>query len=441
MRTGIAAVDYTPPVGLPLMGNLRKEYGSTGVHDPLYAKAIVFADAAGTKAALLAVDVCMLSRDQVSMMRAHIAARCDIPAEHVLIAATHIHSGPATVKLYVCPKADDAAIRAFLTRAAEAVVVANADLQDSTLCAGYAVEDRLSFYRRIRGRDGKCHMNWESIPPELDAGPLGRIDPQIAALAIAREGRPAAVMVNFPLHPAIVDYANDRYSAEYPGFLAEAMRRIEGDHFETLFFNGCCGNINHINHRDPTAPRRGFEMAQRVGYMLAAGVKQAMNRAAGVGDEPVAVSRDWVTLKRLAVSEERYRWSLDALERMKRNPPSGEEDGLPDEYSAETWIEMYRLQNQDDRVEVMVVRVGDVGIVGLPGEVFCEFGVEIKTKSPAPHTLVFELANDAIGYLPTPEAFTQGGGYEVTPGVTRYEKDAGQRLAASALRQLKKLFA
>ena len=100
---------------------------------------------------------------------------------------------------------------------------------------------------------------------------------------------------------------------------------------------------------------------------------------------------------------------------------------------------MYEKQHADDQVEVMVIRIGDLGIVGLPGEVFCEFGKEIKDKSPAKHTIVIELANDAIGYLPTADAFEQGG-YETTPGATRYEKDAGQRLVTSALGQLNKLF-
>ncbi len=87
----------------------------------------------------------------------------------------------------------------------------------------------------------------------------------------------------------------------------------------------------------------------------------------------------------------------------------------------------------------MAIRIGDVGIVGLPGEVFCEFGMEIKEKSPAKHTLVIELANDAIGYMPTEEAFAQGG-YEPSTGSTCYVKGAGDKLTACALEQLNKLF-
>jgi len=86
-----------------------------------------------------------------------------------------------------------------------------------------------------------------------------------------------------------------------------------------------------------------------------------------------------------------------------------------------------------------VLRIGDVALVGLPGENFCESGMEIKHRSPAPHTLVAGLSNDAIGYLPTRESFPQGG-YETTVGSTVYTEDAAERLVASAVAQLERLF-
>ena len=87
----------------------------------------------------------------------------------------------------------------------------------------------------------------------------------------------------------------------------------------------------------------------------------------------------------------------------------------------------------------MAIRIGDVGVVGLPGEIFCELGMEIKNCSPAKHTIVVELANDAIGYMPAEEAFGQGR-YESTPGTTMYVKGSGEKLTSSAIEQLNRLF-
>ena len=49
IKVGIAAVDYTPEIGLPLMGNFRDDYASRGMHGPLYARAMVFSSSAATK--------------------------------------------------------------------------------------------------------------------------------------------------------------------------------------------------------------------------------------------------------------------------------------------------------------------------------------------------------------------------------------------------------
>ena len=99
---------------------------------------------------------------------------------------------------------------------------------------------------------------------------------------------------------------------------------------------------------------------------------------------------------------------------------------------------MHDCQHEDDNVEVWALAAGDLAIIGYPGEVFCELGLQTMQESPFAHTLPVELANDAIGYLPTHEAFDQGG-YEATPGSTRYRRGSAERLVASALEQLASL--
>ena len=78
MDIGVAEIDYTPKAGLPLLGNYRNDYAAQGTHDPLYARALVFADARGEKIALLSVDICMLDRDNVRVVRDAAAAGSSI---------------------------------------------------------------------------------------------------------------------------------------------------------------------------------------------------------------------------------------------------------------------------------------------------------------------------------------------------------------------------
>lgn len=446
LRVGFAAVDITPPPGLPLMGNFRDDYLARGVHDPLMAKAIVFEDPQGTKGAVLAVDVCMLDRHNVALIRDAIGRSATVPPEHVLVHATHTHSAPAPHDRFLFGldyRPYRAAAEAMLVRAASAVAIAERSLAEGRLSVGCAQENRLSFNRRLRRRDGTTQMNWEALVPGFDPDQIdaawGATDPQLTCLVVERAGEPAAAIVNFGLHPAILAGDNWRYSADYPGQLAAALTRIQGDGFLTLFANGCCGNVNHVDYRD-LQQGRGYGMIERVGYMLAATAAQAIRTRQPLAADCVAVAKDAVILERMKIPPEEHDRCRRVLDDLHGQTLRGQVDGLPDAFFADLRLKMHAVQEEPDRVEVMTLRVGDAAIVGLPGEVFCELGLDVKRRSPAGHTLVVELSNDAIGYLPTRESFAQGG-YEVTVGSTVYEPGAGERLADAAVGQLQKLFA
>jgi hypothetical protein len=68
-------------------------------------------------------------------------------------------------------------------------------------------------------------------------------------------------------------------------------------------------------------------------------------------------------------------------------------------------------------VETQVIRFGDAVFCSAPGELFVEWGLQMKQWSPFPYTFIAELANDSVGYIPTYEAFRRGG-YETTPVVS-----------------------
>jgi hypothetical protein len=89
--------------------------------------------------------------------------------------------------------------------------------------------------------------------------------------------------------------------------------------------------------------------------------------------------------------------------------------------------------------EVQGLRIGPLGIATTGAEYFCDFGLRIKKASPHPFTWVVSLANDYIGYVPTPQAFV-GGGYEPrTARSSRLAPDAGQRILEGALKALNRV--
>ena len=444
-RVGTAAVDITPEPGLPLMGNFRDDYAARGMHDPLWARAIVFSDDRGEKAGLLAVDICMLDRENVAFIRDVIGCESDLSGEDVLIHATHTHSAPATsgklgLEAEIAPHAS--AIEGLLRKAASAIVEANNRLAEAEIAIAYTKEDGVSFNRRLRRKDGTTQMNWEALQPGFDpaqvAGAWGPIDPELICLTVRQKEKPTAILVNFGLHPAILAGDNWLYSADYPGYLLKGLSESSGNGPTCLFLNGCCGDVNHVDYLDANQGR-GYEMAQHVGEKLAAKAQQTMADSEPIGMERLAVAREQVELDRLRISAAEQEWCERVLREARERPPEGQVDGLPDAYFARLRQDMARVQDEPDHVEVMTIRVGDAAIVGLPGEAFCQLGLEIKRRSPARHTLVAGLCNDAIGYLPTEDAFLRGG-YEPTVGSTFYIPGSAERLADAAVRQLKQLF-
>jgi hypothetical protein len=68
-----------------------------------------------------------------------------------------------------------------------------------------------------------------------------------------------------------------------------------------------------------------------------------------------------------------------------------------------------RGERADEPVEVQALGLGDLGMVGLPGEFFAESGLRLRARSPFPHTLAIGYANGNIGYVPPAAAFVEGG--------------------------------
>ncbi len=441
LMIGIAEMNYTPEVGIALAGNYRgNDYASRGVHDSLYARAMVAQGSNGVKVALITVDICNLNKAAINIMRHAIVSQSDIKRENIMISATHTHSGPTSD--ISAPKA-----REYLTKAAGAALLANRRLKPTLIAAGHGKEDRISHNRRLRCKDGTTHMCWEKFEPGFVVEPWGLIDPEIITLSFNQDGKSIGAIVNFACHATTLTGNNWLYTADYPGYLGESIRKIKGKDFMPLFFNGCCGNVTQVDYRIGFPDT--YQECQRIGYLLGVSSLETINHEETLGGDQVMVSKEMVPVKRLSISEDQLSWAVAVMKKVeKEGMPPLQADGIPDAQYAKDWIEMSRVQDRIDSLEVMVIKMGDVAFVGLPGEMFTEFGLDIKANSPCKNTMVMGLTNDDRHYFPTRVSFSQGPkgfkpmitGYETTPGTTIYEIGAGEKLAASAIDQLGKLF-
>src|SRR5580693_7879029 len=139
LRAGAARVKLDPPGGLAMLGYGNRVGPNNGVHDDLAAQALVLDDGAN-KVAIVGVDLLAIGARIADEIREHVAARSRIPADSILVCATHTHSAPA-FNIFATPRADANPAegrdleweRALPAKIASAIFRANENLEPATL--------------------------------------------------------------------------------------------------------------------------------------------------------------------------------------------------------------------------------------------------------------------------------------------------------------------
>jgi hypothetical protein len=435
LRVGAASATITPPVGIPMAG-YYSERGALGVHDDLHARAIVI-EAGGRAAALVVLDLITTPRDVVEAARREIERTTRIRGGDVMISATHTHTGPVLDRNSAFGGKSEM-VRGYLAglpaRIAEAVRLAEARLAPAHVLSASGREDSIAFNRRYHMKDGTVGWN----PGKLNPGiikPAGTIDPEVPVVSFeSARGEPLATYVNYAVH--LDNVGEPRISADLPFTLTRALADVKGPEMLTVFSAGCCGDVNHIDVRW-REPQRGFANAARMGTILAAKVLRTWPRLKPVEADAVRVRSAIVPLALPSISEADVARSREVLARMEdTRAPRPKFLEMVDAFRTR---DVAARQGRPLEVEVQVIALGDeLAWVALPGEIFVELGLAIKQDSPFGRTIIAELADGAIGYIPARRAYAQGN-YEVISA--RCAEGSGERLVDAALRLLKELHA
>ena len=426
MRAGTAELNITPEVGGVIPGQWLPRTAKS-VHDPLLVNALVL-ECEDERVAIVSADVVSLKARVVAAARGLIADMTGIRPDGALLAATHTHTGPPVADA-LGTEADEAVVEALPRAIATTIARANEQLRPALVATWSGSAPGLAFPRRYHMRDGTVQMHPPKGSPEV-LGPEDQADPTIAGFHIwAESGELLAACINFACHPIVVGGACF-YSADYPGGVREALRRLHGPTATVVYLNGPCGDVGPDNVDDTARSRYGEEWVSRIGFGLA---------GFATGLSSVAQPRESL---RLAVVSRQVRIGLrpvpDDLVRKAEATLSKEEIRTPPQDQERIRLREYLLLDRERReqdyvdAEITVMKVGDAAIVGLPGEVFADIGRRIRGASPFPHTIIAELANGCHGYVPTRKAF-EGGGYETwLARSSKLVPEAGDRMVAAA---------
>ena len=434
LRVGAAAVVITPPPGTAMAGYYDQRLVQ-GVDNDLYAKAIVL-EQDGTKAALVACDLIQMPRPISDEARRLVRESVGIAPDRVMISATHCHTGPALPT----GSPGDPAQRWDLSKnhkyvaelpalIAQSVRRASEQLADARAFAGAGREEHLAFNRRYFMKDGTVGWNPGKLNPKI-VRPAGPIDPQVPVVYFeSPDGKPLAIYTNFAMHLDTV--GGNRVSADFPYTLHTLLARIKGRQMLSLFTIGAAGDINHIDvsWKDP---QHGEAEAARIGTILAGEVLKTSARLTPIQGTGIRAISKMVQLELPPVTLE------DVAEaQLTVAKGAGERTPFLQRVKAFKVLDVAARNGKPLDAEVQVIALGDdVAWVGLPGEMFVELGLSIKQRSPFAHTIIAEMADGHLGYVPTREAYPQGN-YEVVSA--RCAAGSGERLAQTAVELLRQL--
>ncbi|MHA6623562.1 hypothetical protein [Pseudonocardia sp. DLS-67] len=409
-RAGVAVRDVTPPLGTAMSGFVARTSPATGAHDPLLVHALVVADTA-----LVTVDVVGLHENDCARIR----QRCALPADRVLVHATHTHGGPASMRGRLGGPVDETWLEHLITTCAEAVDAALAGAEPVEVRAAYGADPGVARNRRRTG---------------------GPVDPALPVVHLRRpDGSLLAGVVSYACHPVVLGADNTLLTADYPGVVRRVLaERLGGP---VLFVTGCAGDAN-TGHAAAasvsTAPAaaRTFAECERVGGLVAAAALAATPAA---GPAHVTAARREVVLDIDVDHGDVDAWETDAAR------ADAAQAAL-----LRCWVDWGRRQHAGARAtswtgSVTALRWGPAVIVALPGEPFAAAAHAIRAHAaPGDTVLVAGYSDGCPGYLPPAEEYAHGG-YEVEEAHRYYglpgpfaEGGSEQMTAAatSALREL-----
>ncbi|HTL29692.1 MAG TPA: neutral/alkaline non-lysosomal ceramidase N-terminal domain-containing protein, partial [Tepidisphaeraceae bacterium] len=433
LMAGAAKVDISPTKSMFLSGYPHVKRYSTGTHDPLLSSAL-FLDADGQRVLFIANDIIYVSKQMVQRARQRIAKSLPIPEANILISASHTHSGPkmldplATEADEAVPKTDESYVQFVEDRIVEAAIKAHQNLTPAVI--GLAVADATGVGTNRRDPNG---------PKDLQV-------PVLVVRENAKGTKPIAAMLVCSMHPTVLHEDSTLVSGDFPGLARQYLQKtLLGEECVVLYHTGPAGNQSprHVTKANT------FAEAERLGTILGEAAAKVIPSIEYASEVTIDVRTGQIELPlRQFASEVDAQMKLDtAVERLQKlrgeNAPRVQiRTAETDWFGAQETLTIARAA-QGPRLndvartcmpaEIQVIRIGPWKFVGWQGEMFIEFALEVKAKSP--NTFLISYANGELqGYLVTKQAVEEGG-YESGNAIFK-SPEGGELIVAKTLELL-----
>ena len=425
LRLATFDVDATPPVGSVMAYDPCKRLSEM----TLRCRGIVLLGA-HQPIVLCAVDWIGIANEGQDVFRAALAEAGGTTPDRVAVHTVHQHDAPGCdftaerlvrqLGLKDCGRFEGSFQRQVICRAADALREALPEAQPVTDYGwGVAEVREVASNRRIKGPDGRVRATRYTATkdPEARAEPVGVIDPQVSLLSFWNGKVPLVVLSYYACHPQSY-YRTGVPSPDFPG-IARFIRGQCVPEALHVHFNGAGGNIGAGKYNDGS-PENRIVLAQR----LADGMKRAFESTRKV---PVtAQDVGWQCMPVvLPVAQYLNEVELTNAVRTKRDK------GYIAEVDQLAWLK--RCQS-GYKIPVTCLRVGDVRVLHLPGELFVEYQLAAKAMRPDLHVMMAAYGEYGPGYIGLTSAYAEGG-YETSRGSSNVAPDV-EPVLMDAIRQL-----
>lgn len=397
LSVGIAKINVTPKTPIQMSGYGGRNDPFKGIHDELFARAVVLSDGKN-KTVLITSELIGLSDSFRKELTDKIQKETSILPEYVLLSAVHTHGGPTT-GVYGESNAPEvlAYIEELQNKLLQIVKEADGSLKPASIGAGKGI-CKMNINRRAE--DGKGNVT-------LGMNPYGPCDHDVFVVRIDDENKsPIALIINWPCHGVVLGPRNYLITGDWPGATSRFVEKEMSNVIAPLTI-GASGDINpiygpHIDFIEENAYAYGMDA---IGEDL--------------GKEAIRVSKNIKTSSNV---------SINALQKIITLPmkKGDSRDTQP--------AELKKKENLE--VRLSAVKIGNIVMTGVNGEVFNQISVKMRNRSPYTYTFMIAHCNGSVGYLVEDESIPFGG-YEVRS--TRAESGTEKGIIEGLLELINKL--
>lgn len=403
LKAGVARVDLTPPMELkvPLGGyGARMSKPAVSVHDRIFAKGIVISDGPN-RFALVTADVLAFPPGFKSAVVESLAD-AGWKSDQIMLLPSHSHTSIDMSSLNPSNTLGIPQIGFFhrklydLTIARLVQVITEAG-KDPVVIAASTRTIQLHGWNRNRRQDNTAY------DPDLTVTRIDRVT-----------GQPLGVLVNWTAHPTFMGPDDMMFSGGWPGHLQRTIEALIGHDVTVMYYNGAQGDQSPIPRKDSGG---NWEKAECYGRELG-----------------IIAYKEWQKIKPIPSPIFSYHAEEITLPKCTWHPDFMKTGGSEYALSEKIMEKVLSLMTPQKTVSGSL-RLGNLLIVGIPGEMAAHLGMSIKLQARQitgiQHVVIGGLANEWISYILSDEEYKKGG-YEAS--VSFYGETLGQVIVEGALR-------